>query len=416
MSKRIYILSLLFILFIQVIQGQSYRTESFSTRIQTLQVLHYENWEKAPIINLHSNEQIEISFDLLGVSPEYFTYRIIHCDAEWTKSQLVESEYMFGLQNNLINDYNNSFNTRMDYVNYKLKIPNDDVSLRVSGNYVVQVFTQTGSEPVLNACFSVVEPSVSVDMKLSSITDKGANSKYQAVSFDINYGNEVKSPIQDFKIYVQQNNRTDNQAKLVKPLRVQNGKAIYDHNPSLIFDAGNEYRSFEIITTLYAGMHVESLEYHAPYYHSILSPDFPRNNRSYTFDNDINGKIYIRNKDAYDSNIEADYQFVHFYIPCDQPLVDDVYILSNALHNILDDRSKMEFSYNDRGYVKTLFLKEGYYSYMYVTKKEGSELATTNIIEGDFFQTENEYRVMIYSRTIGMRYDKLVGVETLQSK
>ncbi|MDR0865471.1 MAG: DUF5103 domain-containing protein [Candidatus Symbiothrix sp.] len=396
--------------------AQVFRTGALAEPIKTLRVSVVDNWKAAPVIDLHQNNRIEINFDALGAAPEYYTYRILHCNANWTLSQLVESEYLAGLQNNPVEDYANSFNTKMDYVNYRLLIPNDNVSLKISGNYVVQVISSETNEPVLNACFSVVEPQATVQMQVSAITDNGSNSRYQAVSFEVGYGNEIKNPAQDLKVYVLQNNRYDNEAVLVKPLNIQNRKAIYDHSPSLIFAAGNEYRSFEMTTTDYPGMNIENIEYHSPYYHSILRPAPLRSNRAYTFYEDIDGKVFIRHNDSEDSDIEADYQFAHFYLPCEKPFLEKVYILSEAFNNRLDTRSEMDYSSKDKGYVKAALLKEGYYNYMYVTRKNASSPALTGPIEGDFYQTENEYRVMVYARTMGMRYDKLIGVQTLQFK
>lgn len=156
------------------LQAQAYRTEVFSTRIQTLRVSVADKWELPPIIDLYAGDPVEISFDVLGASPEYLTYKILHCNADWTLSPLIEPEYMNGLQNNPLDDYNNSFNTRMDYVHYKLLVPNDNINLLVSGNYVVQVFSEVSELPILTACFSVVEPEANIEMKVSSVTDKGA--------------------------------------------------------------------------------------------------------------------------------------------------------------------------------------------------------------------------------------------------
>ncbi len=415
-KKALFVLLAILITWAYTTEAQTYRTETFSTRIQTLRVLVTDKWDAIPIINLNSNEQIEINFDLLGASPEYFTYRILHCNADWTVSQLTEPEYLSGLQYNPIMDYENSFNTKMDYVNYRFYLPNENAGFKVSGNYAVEVYSENGENPVLTACFSVIEPQAAIQMNLSSVTDQGANYKYQAVSFDIDYGNDVRTPVQELKVYVQQNNRRDNEAQLVKPLNIQNRKAIYDHSPSLIFSAGNEYRKFEMTTTQHTGLNIEAIEYHSPYYHSILLPDLIRSDRSYSFYDDINGRVFIRNQDAYNSDIEADYQFVHFYLPCDRPLKENVYILSDTFHNLLDFRSQMEYSERDKGYIKTVLLKEGYYNYLYVTRKSNTGPTSTELIEGDFYQTENEYRVMVYFRSIGMRYDKLIGVQTLQFK
>lgn len=395
--------------------AQSFQTESFSEKIRTLLVHSTEGWDVPPVISLNGNNQIEISFDQLGATPGYFTYSIIHCNADWKPSILLPYEYMDGLQNNYLDDYANSFNTHMDYVNFKLFLPNNDIQFKASGNYVVQIFSQENpEEPVLNACFSLVESGAEVQMKVSSITDKGVNTKFQQVSFDLKYGNEIKMPLQDLRVFVQQNNRLDNEAAYVKPLSIQNGKAIYDHHPSLIFDAGNEYRAFEMTTTRYNGLNIETVEYHPPYFHTILHPDPIRNNRLYSYSEDLNGRIFIRNLDASDSDYEADYQFVHFYVPCEKPFLEEVYILSEAFNNILDYRSKMTYSLEEGGYVKSVLLKEGYYNYLYVTRKNNVSSANSSLIEGNFYETENEYSVWVYFRPSGARYDRLIGYQTLK--
>ncbi|KAA6301701.1 MAG: hypothetical protein EZS26_002166 [Candidatus Ordinivivax streblomastigis] len=412
----IYCISILAVLTTQTLSAQPFRTKSFTDRIKTLRVFKANQWNSVPVIDLNKDEQVEINFDLMGASPEYYTYTLIHCDADWNPSQLVESEYLDGLQNTSVDDYANSFNTKMDYVNYKLLIPNDNIRLKVSGNYVVQIIPEDHSEPVVNACFSVVEPQTFIQMQVSPVTDKGSNSIFQAVSFEVNYNNEIKSPSQELKVFVEQNNRWDNTAQLLKPLTLQNKKAIYDHNPALIFDAGNEYRRFEMTTTRYVGMNIASVEYYEPYYHSILNPDRIRSDRAYFFYEDINGRMFVRNNEASDSDIEADYQVVHFYIPCNQPFAENVYILSEAFNNLLDSRSKMEYSEREKGYVKAVLLKEGYYNYLFVTRKMAAGPASTAGIEGNYYQTENEYRVWVYARTAGMRYDKLIGVQSIQFK
>jgi len=395
---------------------RQFKTGAFSDQVKTLQVNVTDNPLSAPIIELGGERRIEISFDMLEPEPHVYTYRLIHCNADWTPSQLIQSEYMDGFQNRIIEDYVMSFNTTMDYVNYRLTFPNDDAFLKVSGNYVVQVFPENNGKPVLNACFSVVEPSASISMQATPQTDKGMNNFYQQVNFSVSYGNEVKMPAQDLKVYVQQNDRIDNEAVLVKPLFVQNNKLIFEHNPALIFEAGNEYRSFEMITHQYEGMNIESIEFHAPYYHSVLMPDLIRSQRPYTFMEDINGQFVVRALSVTDYSYEADYQIVHFYLPCEKPFAEKVYILGKMFNNLLDERSQMKYNTIDKAYVKTVLLKEGYYNYLYVTKKDDQSSASAAAIEGNFFQTENEYRVMVYFRPMGGRYDRLIGVKSIQFK
>jgi hypothetical protein len=394
--------------------GQPFRTETLDETIRTLRVFPTGRWDAPPIVRLHSDETIEINFDHLGAAPERYTYRILHCDADWTPSQLMLSEYLDGLQNHPIDDYAPSFNTTMDYVNYRLIVPNEQVKFKVSGNYVVEILPAGDTRPVLHACFSVLEPQADIQMQVSSATDRGVHTQYQAVRFEIHYGPDIRSPLSDLKVYVQQNNRTDNAAVFPKPMNIQNRMAVYDHSPLLIFEAGNEYRSFEMTTVHYNGLHIESVDFFDPYYHTTLKPDALRNNRSYLFLEDINGRLFVRNNQAEEPDIEADYHFVHFYLPCDKPFSEKVYLLSEAFNNHLDERSQMLYSAPDRGYVRTVLLKEGYYNYLYVLRKNNtSSVAQT---EGNYYQTENEYRVLVYARPPGQRYDRLIGVQTTQFK
>jgi hypothetical protein len=408
---------LLFLAFSTSVFARKFRTEAFSDLVKTLQVHVMDEPLSAPIIELESGRWIEISFDMMEPEPHPYTYTITHCDADWNPSQLVQSEYMNGFQNRIIEDYEVSFNTTMNYVNYRLTFPNEDVFLKISGNYVVQVFPENSNKPVLSACFSVVEPAgAAISMQVTPQTDKGMNTSFQQVNFTVGYGNEVKTPMIDLKVYVQQNNRIDNEATLVKPLIVQNNRLVFEHIPALIFDGGNEYRSFEMITHQYNGLNIEAIEFHAPYYHVFLRNDIIRSQRPYSFMEDINGKFVVRSISGTDYSYEADYQIVHFYLPCEKPFPEKVYILGELFNNILDERSQMDYSSQDGGYIKTALVKEGYYNYLYVTKKDNQVIANTATIEGNFFQTENEYRVMVYFRPMGGHYDRLIGVGTIQYK
>jgi hypothetical protein len=323
---------------------------------------------------------------------------------------------MSGFQNRYLDDYAVSFNTTMDYVNYRIVFPNEDITLKISGNYAALIFPENSDDPVLCACFSVVEKKTDIVVQATSQTDKGMNNFYQQVNFTLTYGNEVKTPMHDLKVYVRQNNRTDNEAALVKPLRVQRNKLVYEHVPALIFEAGNEYRNFEMTTHRYNGLNIETINFYPPYYHAILYPDNARTDRSYSYYGDINGKILIRTLDGEDPATEADYYIVHFFLPCENPYREDIYILSEAFNNILNERSKMDYNPQEGGYVKSVLLKEGYYNYLYVARKSNQPAGSAALLEGNYYQAENEYRVWVYFRRAGDKYDQLIGTQTIQFK
>ena len=341
-------------------QAQKFTTGAFSDRVKTLQVYPAGQWEAAPIVELNSAGGIIISFDVMEAAPGAYTYTITHCNTDQTPSQLIQSEYMSGFQGRYVNDYAPSFNTTVNYVNYRISFPNEDVTLKVSGNYAVQVFPEYDDTPILCACFSLVERKSDIFMQVTSQTDRGMNNFYQQVNFTLTYGNEVKTPMQDLKVFVRQNNRADNEAALVKPLRIQGNQLIYEHIPALIFEAGNEYRNFEMTTRQYNGLNIEAIQYYSPYYHVLLYPDHIRAGRFYSYYEDINGKVFVRTLSGTEADTEADYYIVHFFLPCENPYSEAVYILSEAFNNLLDERSKMDYNPQEGGYEKSVLLKECY--------------------------------------------------------
>lgn len=398
---------------INVSAQKVFHTDIFTPNIKTLQLTVNGDGLQPPVINLGSNDYIEISFDELSANRTRYTYSITHCNADWTQSNLNPLEYMTGLQNQLIDDYETSFNTTVNYMHYKLLFPNEDIQFLVSGNYVVLV-SEEGDEdnPVLAACFSVVEQQVKTQMSVTTNTMVDFNQSHQQLSFTLNYGSNMFSAMQDFKIYALQNNRLDNRILASSPSSIQPGTMVFEHNRNLIFDAGNEYRRFEIVATQYSGMNVQSVSFFSPYFHQTLFPDELRSRKSYLFDKDQNGKFFIRSNDASNYDIESDYVFVHFTLLCEHPFPEDIYILSEAFYNLLDERSKMTYNYENKCYEKAVLLKQGLYNYMYVSKKDNR--ASTELAEGNYFQTENEYMILVYYRPPGGRYDKLIGMQNMK--
>ena len=222
----------------------AYRTAGIDDRVHSLQVESSRGFLYPPVIDLDGEDFIVISFDLFGDDQQDLSYRIIHCNANWVPSQLSTLEYMNGFDIQQLYDWAYSFNTHRSYVNYRLQLPNDDVSFKVSGNYVVEVFPQNRpEEPILYACFSVSEEAVKVFCEANSRTDMGYSGEFQQVSFRIARENyDIVNPAGDLKIYVMQNNRLDNMAFVSRPQYFNNREIVYEHDGNLIFEAGNEYR------------------------------------------------------------------------------------------------------------------------------------------------------------------------------
>lgn len=399
---------------IAVAQNKPYRTASLDNRVHSLKVESGNGFMFPPVIRLSTDDVINISFDLFEEDYQDLSYSIIHCNANWQPSMLSSIEYIDGFDIQEVYDYALSFNTFQEYVNYRITLPNDEIQFKVSGNYAVIVYPQNQRErPILYACFMVSEEAVKVNCSANSRTDKGYSDNYQQVSFRINRNDyDIVNPAGDLKIYVMQNNRLDNMVFVSTPQYFNNKEIVYEHNSKLIFDAGNEYRRFEMVSTQYRGMGVEKLTHYDPYYHAILERDYPRKDKTYSYDETQHGRYVIRETDfEEDSDTQADYFIVHFSLDVSELLLPegDIYIDGELSEYRFSDNNKMLRNPQNGLYEKFIRLKQGAYNYQYLFVPKGESIGKASVIEGNKYETQNEYRVNVYHRVPGERYDRLIG-------
>lgn len=393
-----------------------YHTRTFGFDRRSLQVYVEDNPLAPPIITLGEANRIIVSFDLLAEDVEYLQYRVIHCDANWQPSQLSELEFMTGINLQNIEDYAYSENTFAHYINYRITIPNEEIQLTRSGNYVILVTPENSDDVVAQACFSVTERRVDVIAQATSRTDIGYNDEYQQVDVVVRHPYyNIQSPFNDLKVVVSQNGRYDNEVVTTHPLRIMDNEIIFEHNRDLIFDAGNEYRRFEMVSVHYPGMNILGYEYYEPYYHAMLDTNYPRCGMNYLYDQTQYGRYVVRETNAEDSDLEADYIATHFALATDKIYGGNVYIDGELTNHIYDSNSLMQYNEETQQYEKVLLLKQGSYNYMYVFVPDGSTEATLAPTEGNYYETVNEYVVKVYHRPSGARYDRLIGVAVCHS-
>ncbi|WP_291528294.1 DUF5103 domain-containing protein [Bacteroides sp. UBA939] len=395
------------------------RTEVFTPHIRTVQVIANHDYTVPAIIQTERDESLEISFDHLTHEYHRYQYILTHCNTDWTPSDLSETEYLDGFNDNPVEDYEISVNTTLPYTHYRLTLPNDQVRLKLSGNYRLTVYddAEGSNKPAFSTCFRILEKKVNVSAQVSSDTEIDRNKTHQQVSFGIQYkGYPIRNPQNEIKVYVLQNGRTDNQVTNLYPSYIGPDQLRYEHNRALIFAAGNEYRRFEMVSTRYASQGVEGIRYHAPYYHVSLYPNEPRL-LNYSYDQDQNGRFVIRYNEAVDNNTEADYFFVHFSLLWENPLESgDFYLQGAFTHDNFNAGSRLEYNAETHAYESTQLLKQGAYNYQYLYVAPGSTKGSTAQAEGNFYETENEYLILVYQRAFGERYDRLIGMQQVSYK
>ena len=414
--KRIILLLLLLPWCAPTIHAQ--RHEVLDKSLHTLQVIVNGDPLLPPIMNLGGNNHVEISFDEFSHEYHRYIYKVEHCNADWSPStEIFESDYLNGFNGETIEDYEKSFNTTVLYTHYSLRIPNDYVSLKLSGNYKVTIFNDDGDEPVpvLTACFSLVEPGVGIGATVSTNTDIDFNKSHQQLDFSVNYGLiRVIDPHRELYTVVLQNRRWDNSVVNPRPNIQSANKIEFTHNRRLIFPAGNEYHKFEILDVHVPTLNVDRLEWFDPYYHATLYPD--RTAQNYLYDEDQNGAFIIRNSNDYEVETTSDYVFTHFTLKSPQLPGGDVYLNGAWTYNRFTPEYRMVYNRETQAYEATALLKQGYYNYNYLFVPENGVTGNGGLTDGNFYETENEDIILVDHRPHGGRYDKLVEYRRMNCK
>lgn len=383
-----------------------------SKRVNTLQVVADNDFLSPAVIPLNGEEVIKISFDEMSHDYHRLTYHVEHCNPDWTTSvELLESDYLEGFNDIVIDDYENSINTTVLYTHYSFSIPNDKCRMKLSGNYRITVSDDDTGEQLLEAKFKVVEQKTDLAMDVTTNTDIDVNKSHQQLSMTLGYRSlNVTNPDEQVITIVTQNEREDNMRVNVRPnLRNADGME-WKHNRELIFDGGNEYRKFETLSLSHPTMGIEEIMWDGNNYNAFPFKAEPRPN--YVYDEDANGAFYIRNSDNTENDITCDYVFINYSLETGVRQRGNIIIDGKWTNHA--DRNMYVARYDEEEdcYNLRLLQKQGYYSYQFLLADDQGKTSIPNS-EGNFHETENRYQAYVYFKGQGERYWQLVGYRQL---
>lgn len=386
----------------------------FHPAFKTLEVNLEANRYAPPVINLADPaDRIVIEFDELADDRRYMRYSLTHCDASWQPEGLVESEFLDGFNEGSVDEYDFSRGTTVHYVHYTITIPNADIRITEPGNYLLRVYDESSpDETLLQARFGVIDPQTGVSLTATSRTDIDSNTSHQQLGITVDTRHlPLDDPFSDLRVVITQNGRPDNEVTLVTPQRLRGKEVIYEHLRPLIFEGGNEYRRFETVSLYYPGMGVEWIDREKPVTNMGLATDTQR--RMYLYDQTQHGRFLVRDSEVADPRTEADYVLTHFTLEMPETTEGDYFIDGDLTQRRMDPLSRMVYNHSTGYYEQSLLLKQGAYNYQYLYVAPGSTRGSTAKVEGDFYQTVNEYTVRVYHRPKGGRFDRLVGLSTI---
>jgi hypothetical protein len=397
-----------------------YSDRVYTPTVKTVQLFKKGFEISPPILELGGTAPLVLRFDDFAPDNENLSYTVVHCDADWTPSDLAPSQYITGIPTDFIPTARQSFNTLKPYLEYEVEFPNDQMQVTVAGNYIIKVFRNNDQEDlVLTHRFLIFENKVQIAASIVPTRDIGQRETDQQLDLNIRYpGINVPDPFSDLKVAVLQNMRWDDVHTGFRPKFIRDSELIYDQPKEGVFAGGNEWRGVDLKNTRYSTLRVnqyitapDGLE------EAILLPDDKREFKVYLDQPDINGKYLVRNDLVKDDPLSADYVYVDFTLPrsAEEP-GGDVYVYGAVSDFQCNKDFRCTWNPEKKAYTLRVLVKQGYFDYVYAFLPNGSTIPNLSLLEGSHFQTENDYVVLVYVHDYRLGCDRLMGLRFVNSR
>lgn len=402
--------------------GQSNPDSIYQNSIHTV-LIHPVNKPLAiPVISLNEPTPLEISFDDFKSDYQDYYYSVELRNADWTAVNLSAFDYLQGFNQNKINKFSVSSIATQSYFHYHFNFPNAQLRPTQSGNYILKVFKNGNTnEIVFTRRFFVTEDQVSMAATVQEPFDAQISKTHQKIQLVLDIKKIPFFQTYQIKATIIQNYRYNDALTLAAPTFIRGNLLEYNSEDQFIFPAGKEARWLDIQNLRLRSDRVTDINSKADRAIISVKPDLSRASTAYYTFNDLNGGFMISNTESLQSENQNDYATVNFtYFPKDKiPFIGMKLYLAGALtNNILNKEAEMIFDPALGYYKKSLLLKQGYYSYNYVLREQNSfnPLNDFTETEGNHWETENNYSIMVYYRPPGARHDHIIGFGAVNSR
>lgn len=362
-----------------------------------------------PLIDFNNQDNYFLSFDDLSLKYTNYSLRIIHCQADWTPSNLSDIEYLSDFNDIPLRESQNSMGTKIPYIHYQIALP----KTRISGNFIAQVYVNRNKkDTVLTKRFSVYQTELQIAAKISFAKRNEYRLSHQSIELTLSYPDQLLLSDEDnLSIVLRKNSNTTNLLTHLPKPQVNGYERkltyLFFDNENII-PGGNEYRMVDIRSTQQKLSFVSNIQAFESYSLITTHPETPQGNYSYTQKMDMNGGIVLENYENPENILLADYVWCQFIFKSRKWEDEEIYI--QIADRLFEKRQDQLMVYDEaKGiYYKKLLLKQGIYNYQYLSNN-----LQNNSLEGNYSQTENQYDILVYFRKPGQRFDSLIGFQRI---
>ena len=390
------------------------------SNIKAVRLHVYGDQQALPVYKLNSGDRLELHFDDLdaNVKSYYYTYQL--CDYNWQPVRLSPFDYIKGFTQQRITSYRFSSIAFTRYTHYQVILPEANTLPTRSGNYLLKVFLDGDtSKLAFTRALLVLDLKSSLVAQFIQPFTPQFFKTHQRLKFTVNLeGLNAFNANQQVKVMVLQNNRWDNAIGNVSPTFVRGNTLEYNTENSFVFPGGKEWRWLDLRSFRLQSERVEKADYSKKETKIFVKPDADRTGQRYIYYQDLNGLFQVTTYESINPYWQGDYATVqfNFITPNRQPYPDkDLYLFGQLTDYKLNASTKMEFNPEKGMYEGTQFLKQGYYNYSYMLVDKNNPAKQAEL-EGDYWETENTYTILVYYKSFTDQADQLIGIGKLSTR
>ncbi len=396
------------------------QTQVFNPAVKSIKLYKFGDQSSFPELVLNSGDQLQLDFDELGKSVHNFYYDFQLRNADWSPTILTSFDYTKGFQYTRITTYRNSSIATTNYVHYQATLPDRSSAPSRSGNYLLRVFLDNDTTKLaFTKRFVVVDSRAQIAVQIQ----QPSNSSLFRTGQKLQVGIQVDSKINllgpsDINVVVLQNQSWQTALNLTQPTIYRGSYFEYSDENFTGIAGAKEFRWLDMRSLRLMSDRMLRLDNKTDSVQVYVKPEASRNGQAYIYYRDLNGAYTIESYESINPFWQGDYAFTHFkyFPPNNRPIEgNDIYLFGEMTNYATDTTGLMHFNPESGAYEKTIFLKQGYYNYLYAAKPvNGGPLDFSNT-EGNYWGTENNYTILVYYRSFGSRADELIGYTTLNS-
>lgn len=379
--------------------------------IQSIQLHPEGNPDMPPVIELDAGQKLVLSFDYLGGESRQFKVKVSHRTRQWDQSPLNPSFFLDSFSETQIQESKASFSQRPSYHHVEYNFPNNELRPAVSGNYLIEVYSNENGELLFSMPFFVTEDEGSIETRIERLFAQRDDGRPMDQLFSTyQYPDFVEYPQFDLSMFFVQNRFWGRMQEAGFLDTITPGELHGHQERNQAFVGNYEFKYLDLRSFDADGQQILEYQPEVTPARIILRRDIQNLDSDpgfFTSSSNLGFPLNDRN---------SEYAQIEFRLETNAsiPLSSDIYIVGQFNNWMVNELNKMSFNTEEELWEGRAFIKQGEYAYKYILVENNriNDLA----LDHSFLSPRQLYLTLIYFRDPDRHYDRLLKIDSVISE